>query len=222
MPELKIKDIRLPELRLPEMSRDDIAKALGEARKEITEVRKELNDFRRDFEAPKVEAPSIEMPSIEDAKAMITDARKAAKQARKNAREAGRKVGKDVTRAAQDAGIVERPSRVPFVLAGIVTLGLVAWALMNSPRLRERLQSAAETARTKVNERRDTDHDRPVAYDAASRAGVEPSPFDDAIPATDSPFSEPPSDLPAGLGKTKGIGKTNGSNTIVSDEATPA
>ncbi len=222
MPELKIKDIRLPELRLPEMSRDDIAKALGEARKEMTEVRKDLKDFRRDFEAPKVEAPSIEMPTIEDAKAMITDARKAAKQARKSAKEAGRKVGKDVTKAAQEVGIVDRPSRMPFVLAGLVTLGLVAWALMNSPRLRERLQSAAETARTKMNERRDADHDQPMAFDAAARAGVEPSPFDDAIPSSDSPFSEPPSDLPAGLGKSKGIGKTNGSNTVAPDEATHA
>ncbi len=39
MPELNLKelrkDLRIPELRLPEMSRDDIAKALGEARKEI-------------------------------------------------------------------------------------------------------------------------------------------------------------------------------------------
>ena len=44
MPELNLKDLRsrFPELRLPEMSRDDIAKALGEARKEIKDVRKDL------------------------------------------------------------------------------------------------------------------------------------------------------------------------------------
>src|SRR5215210_8291458 len=49
MPELHLRD-RLPELKLPEMSRDDIAKALGEARRELVEVRKDLNEFRKEFE----------------------------------------------------------------------------------------------------------------------------------------------------------------------------
>ncbi|MGH2473888.1 MAG: hypothetical protein ACRDIL_01385, partial [Candidatus Limnocylindrales bacterium] len=88
--------------------------------------------------------------------------------------------------------------------------------------LKQRVQSAAEAARTRMNERRDWEQDEPLAFDAAQPAGVEPSPFDDAIPSSDSPFAEPPSDLPKGLGKTKAIGKTNGSNKIVPDEATHA
>ena len=215
MPELKFKDIRLPELRLPEMSRDDIAKALGEARKEMVEVRRDLKELRRDFEMPKVEMPAVDLPSMEDARAIVDDARKAARVARKGAKDAGRKMTKEVKSAAQDAGIVERSSRVPFVLAGLVTLGLVAWALLNSPRIKERIRVGAEQARARMAERRDHDADT-HAFDAAERAGVDASPFDDAIPTVDSPFTEPPTDLP------KGLGKTNGNRTMAPDKATHA
>ncbi|MGZ9277265.1 MAG: hypothetical protein ACXW4L_09110 [Candidatus Limnocylindrales bacterium] len=217
MPELKLKDIRLPVLRLPEMSRDDIAKALGEARKEMIEVRRDLKEFRRDFEMPKIEMPAVDMPSMDDARAIVDDARKAARDARKGAKDAGRKMTKEVKSAAQDAGIVQRSSRVPFVLAGLVTLGLVAWALLNSPRIKERIRVGAEQAKARMAERRDHERDDDThAFDAAERAGVDPSPFDDAIPATDSPFMEPPTDLP------KGLGKTNGNRTMAPDEATHA
>ena len=74
MPELNLRnlrrDFRLPELRLPEMSRDDIAKALGEARKELRDVRKDLQEFRRDFEMPKVDVTIDEAPRLDVAKAV--------------------------------------------------------------------------------------------------------------------------------------------------------
>ncbi len=223
MAELKFKDIRLPELKLPEMSRDDIAKALGETRKELVGVRKDLSEFRREFEMPKVELPkasAVEMPTVDEARAMVKDAQKAARQAAKDAgksaRKATNKMGKEVTRAAQDAGLVDRPSRLPFILAGLVTLGLVAWALMNSPRLKERIKAAADEARTKMADRGDAEWDSPRAFDAATTAGVEPSTYEGALSSTDSPFEEPPSDLP------KGLGKTNGSRTLDPNEATHA
>jgi hypothetical protein len=87
--------------------------------------------------------------------------------------------------------------------------------LLNSPRIKERIRLGAEQARARMAERHDHDDDT-HAFDAAERAGVDPSPFDEAIPTADSPFMEPPTDLP------KGLGKTNGNRTMVPDEATHA
>ena len=140
MPELNLrelrKDFRIPELRLPEMSRDDIAKALGEARKEIGEVRKDLNEFRRDFEMPKVDLSKVDLSKVDMPKVDLSavdlskvDVSKMSDSARKSARQ-----------AAERAGIVaKRRSRLPFVILGIVTFGLVAWA-MSSPSLKTRMR----------------------------------------------------------------------------------
>ena len=199
MPELNLKDLRkdlrLPELKLPEMSRDDIAKALGEARKEIADVRRDLNEFRRDFEMPtKVELPAVEIPKVVDLSKvdvakMSKDARKASKEARRSARQ-----------AAERAGLVRRPSRIPFVLVGLATLGLVAWAFA-TPGVKERIRDAAKQARDRMAERRtawDLDDDT-RAFDAGAPGGVVASTYSDTIVTTDSPFSEPPADLPTGL-----------------------
>lgn len=204
MPELNLKelrkDLRIPELRLPEMSRDDVAKALGEARKEIVEVRKDLNEFRREFEMPKVDVTAVELPKVDMAK-VGKDARKVGKDARKNARQ-----------AAEKAGLVRRTSRVPFVIAGIATLGLVAWALA-TPGVKARLREAARQARERMAERRSAwDLDETRAFDAAEPAGVTSSAYSSSIDSIQSPFSEPPTELPEGLGKS------GGTHTIEADE----
>jgi hypothetical protein len=218
MPELNLKDIRkdfrLPELRLPEMSRDDIAKALGEARKELREVRKDIEEFRRDFEAPRVDLAAMEMPRVDidkvadgarqGAKQVAKDASKQAKEASKQAKQASKQVAKSAREAAESAGLVKRDrmSRTPFILAGIVTLGLVFWALINSPSVKLRLRESAERARERMAERRtawDLDDDT-RAFDAARTAGVKPSTYSTSIDSADSPFSEPPAPLPEGLG----------------------
>jgi hypothetical protein len=203
MPELNLKEIRkdfrLPELRLPEMSRDDIAKALGATRKELSEVRRDLNDFRREFEMPKVDLAAVELPKVEipkvdmpkvDMAKVSKDARKAGKDARKNA-----------IQAAQKAGLVKRPSRIPFILVGLVTMGLVAWA-MATPGVKTRVRDAARQARERMAERRaawEIDEET-RAFDAAAPAGVLPSAYSGSIDAAQSPFSEPPTELPDGLG----------------------
>jgi Sec-independent protein translocase protein TatA len=202
MPELNLKDIRkefrLPELRLPEMSRDDIAKALGEARKELSEVRRDLNEFRREFEVPKVDPTVVELPKVDmtkvskDAEQLGKDARKMAKDVRKSAKE-----------AAQKAGLIRRPSRIPFVLVGLATMGLVAWALA-TPGVKARLGEAAKQAQKRMAERRsawDLDDDT-RAFDAAAPAGVKPSPYKTSVDPVQSPFREPPTELPEGLGAT--------------------
>jgi len=201
MPDLHLKD-RLSELKLPEMSRDDIGKALGEARKELGEVRKDLNDFRRELEVPRMEMPNV-------------DVGKEFRDARKDLRDAGKHMAKNARSAAQDAGLVKRPSRLPFVIAGAVTLGLVGWALANSPSIKARIRLAAQQMQDKMAERRAAwaeDEAEPHAFDAAVPAPVEPSAYADATSDKNSPFADPPSDTP------DGFGKTNGQHTIDSDQ----
>lgn len=195
MPELNLRDIRkdfrLPELRLPEMSRDDIAKALGEARKELSEVRRDLNEFRREFEMPRVDLAAVEVPKVDMAK-VSKDARKIGKDARKNAKQ-----------AAQKAGLVRRPSRIPFVLVGLATLGLVAWAFA-TPGVKARLREAARQARERMADRRSAWEldDETRAFDAATPAGVAASTYQASIDTVTSPYGEPPTKLPDGLGAT--------------------
>jgi Sec-independent protein translocase protein TatA len=211
MPELHLRE-RLPELKLPEMSRDDIAKALGETRKELGQVRKDLNEFRRELEVPridmsKVDLSKLEMPNVDMAKEI--------RDAGKDLRDAGKHMAKNARSAAQDAGLVKRPSRIPFVIAGAVTLGLVGWALANSPSIKARLQQAMRQMQDKMAERRaqwGEDEAEPRAFDAAITSPVEPSAFADSTIDRNSPYAEPPSDLPDGLGKT------NGKRTNTSDE----
>jgi hypothetical protein len=211
MPELHLRE-RLPELKLPEMSRDDIAKALGETRKELGQVRKDLNDFRRDFEAPQIDLSKIDMSKLEMPN---VDVAKEFRDAGKDLRDAGKHLAKNARSAAQDAGLVKRPSRLPFVIAGAVTLGLVGWALANSPSIKARLQQAIRQAQAKMAERRaqwGMDEAEPYAFDAAATKPVESSTYSDSTIDRNSPFAEPPSDLPDGLGKT------NGKRTNTSDE----
>jgi hypothetical protein len=211
MPELNLRD-RLSELKLPEMSRDDIAKALGEARKELGEVRKDLNEFRRELEVPRVDLSKVdpskfEMPDVDVAKEI--------REAGKDLRDAGKQLAKNARSAAQDAGIVKRPSRLPFVIAGAVTLGLVGWALANSPSIKARIRQAIQQAQDKMAERRaawDEDEAEPHAFDASVAVPVQPSAYADATIDRNSPFAEPPSDVP------EGMGKTNGKRTTTSDE----
>jgi hypothetical protein len=202
MPELNLKDLRrdfrLPELRLPEMSRDDIAKALGDARKEIREVRKDLADLRQDFEVPRVAMPAVDMGKLADG------AKEGAKQVADGARDNAKVVAKEARKAAEQAGLVKpsRTRRFPFIFAGLVTLGLVTWAFANSPTVKSRLREGAQRARERMADRRsawDLD-DETRAFDATPTAGVRSSTYSDAIPSANSPFADPPSDLPEGLG----------------------
>ena len=197
MPELHLRE-RLPELKLPEMSRDDIAKTFGEARKELAEAQKELS---------KIDPSKFEMPDI--------DVTKEIRDVGKDLRDAGKHMAKNARSAAQDAGLVQRPSRLPFVIAGAVTLALVTWAIANSPSVKARLRLAAQQIQDRMADRRsdwDDDEAEPHAFDAAVPVPVQPSAYADSTADKNSPFAEPPSDVP------DGFGKTNGKRTNTSDE----
>lgn len=230
MPELKLKDIRKdlrwPELRLPEMTRDDIAKAIGEARKEMADVRRDLNDFRREFEAPKVDVTRSDIESA--ANDISKEAMAAAKDARKAGKEMSKALGKNVEKgrkeamkAAQDAGLIKKPSRIPYVVGGLITLGLVGWAL-STPGVKDRLRSAARQARERIEEMRAErmGSDDTYAFDAAERADVRSSSFDGAIPSADSPYAAPPSDLPSGMGAPDATDQGGASTTTKSSPRT--
>jgi len=210
MPELNLKDLRtrFPELRLPEMSRDDIAKALGEARKEIRDVRKDLAEFRQDFEMPRV-VSAVDLSSV-DVEKIANGAKDGAKQVADTARDNAMQVAKEARKAAENAGLIERRrSRVPFVFAGLVTLGLVTWAFANSPSVKMRLREGAQRARERMNERRSTWNDEVRAFDATPTAGVDPSTYSDALGTANSPYAEPPTPLPQGLGSDEESNVTN-------------
>jgi hypothetical protein len=213
MPELNLKDLRtrFPELRLPEMSRDDIAKALGDARKEIRDVRKDLADFRQEFEMPRV-ATAVDLSSV-DVEKIANGAKDGAKQVADTARGNAMQVAKEARKVAENAGLIERrrTRRVPFIFAGLVTLGLVTWAFANSPSVKMRLREGAQRARERMNERRSSWDDEARAFDATPTAGVEPSTYSDALGSTNSPFAEPPTPLPEGLGSDE---KTNVTNDV--------
>jgi hypothetical protein len=190
------RDFRMPVLRLPEMSRDDIAKALGDARKDLREVRRELEEFRRDFEMPRVELATVDVPKVDVAK--VVDA---TKEAAKQVDVA--KVADGAKEAAVAVGLVKAPARMrrtPLIAAGLVTLGVVGFALINSPTMKARLREASQRARERMAQGRSSWDDAPQAFDAAKSAGVEASSYTDAIPSNDSPFSQPPTGLPEGLG----------------------
>ncbi len=178
MPEFKIKEFRLPELRLPEMSRDDIAKTLGD-------VRHDLADMRRDIDVSKIEMPKVDLSSIDMPKAVAT--------------------------AAQATGLVKRrSSRLPFVVGALVTLGIVGWALLNSPAMKPRLRAAIDKAKERIDEARSERDLEPRAFDAAVPVPVEPSAYSDATADPYSPFAETPSDLPEGMGSDGAIGAPDG------------
>lgn len=211
MPELNLKDLRarIPELRLPEMSRDDIAKALGEARKEIRDVRKDLAEFRQDFEMPAV-VSAVDLSSV-DVEKMTNGAKDGVKQVADTARDNAMQVAKEARKAAENAGLIERrrTRRLPFILAALVTLGLVSWAFANSPGVKMRLREGAQRARGRMNDRRSTWDDEARAFDATPTAGVDSSTYSGALGSTNSPYAEPPTPLPQGLGNDTETNVTN-------------
>lgn len=183
LPDFKLPDMKIPELRLPEMSRDDIARVMGDARKDLGEIRRDLDQMRRDIELPKVDLSRIEVPKA------VTHA------------------------AVSAGIVQQKPSRWPFAVGAIVTVAVVGVALLRSPALTDRLRDLAGQVRDKVNGMRGQDrHIDPYAFDAAVPLPIEPSAYSDGLPDSDSPF-DGSSDLPVGLGSNGSGGSLGAPDT---------
>lgn len=192
MPTLTRKSFQLPELHLPEMRRDDIAKTLSDVRHELGEVRREIDKSRADI--AKLHLPKFEMPDVDLSRLDVPKA---------------------VTSAAQSAGLMKkRRSRVPFVIGGLITLGLLVWAALRSPTVQERVRTVAHDAREKIDAMRAQADLEAHAFDAADTMPVEGSAYADTPIGAESPF-DGPSDLPTGLGSNGAHGSADGTQELV-------
>lgn len=143
MPELRLRRVHLPELRLPEMSRDDIVRTIGDA--------------RRDIELPEFDLSKIDVP-----KAIAT-----------------------ATQAAAFVRTTSRP-RLPFVIGGLVAIGLVEFAILRSPQVRPRVDELGRRARQAIDDRRrgalEAGDEAVDAAEAAVAIPIEPDAFAEATP----------------------------------------
>jgi hypothetical protein len=172
MPALRLREVQMPELHLPEMSRDDIVRVIGDARRDVDLGRLDP----RHMELPELELPKVDLSSID--------------------------IPKAITSAIESTGIGRpRRSRMPFVIGGLITLALVGFALLTSPMVRPRLTELGQKMKQRIDARRsaDVEDTEPHAFDAAIAVPIKPSAFADAAPADGTPFGGS-SDLPEGLG----------------------
>ncbi len=150
MPELPVKDVRLPELHLPEIDRDEIVRSLSE----IPLPKVDLSAI----ELPKVEAPAIDASKIElpriDLSAIDVE-----------------KMVAGVAAIARIGRPMARRSRWPLAIGAIVVVGLAAWVVLGSTAARERAGRTARTVRERIDarfgpgDRLEIDADVPVEID---------------------------------------------------------
>ena len=198
MPTLRIREVRLPELHLPEMSREDISRAIGDATRDIDLSRLDP----RGKELPEIELPKVDLKKIDLS-------------------------GIDLPKAVASASALRggsRRSRVPFVIGGLITLGLVGYALMTSPTVRPRLTSLGQRLKERVDERRAAMEARREAedahaFDAAVAVPIEPAAFADSAPTNGSPY-DGSSELPEGLGADV-ASESPTAYAALADETTP-
>jgi hypothetical protein len=176
MPELRIKEVRLPELHLPEMSREDIGRVIGEKTRDIGEKTRDIDLSR--FDPRKADLSGLNEISREIQKVDVPKAIKEATTER------------------------DRRSRIPFVIGGLLTLGLLVFAVASSPKLRPRLEAAAQKARQRIDEmraERGMQDEETHAFDAAVAVPIEPSAFSDQAPTAGTPY-DGSAELPDGFG----------------------
>ena len=173
MPELPVKESRLPELHLPEIDRDDIARSLSEIRLPDVDLSK--------LERPKVVLPkavsNFEWPRFDISAA---DIRKA------------------LASVAVAAHLRPRPrqSRWPFAVGGLLVAGVATWAVLSNEAHRARLANGANAVRDRIASMRSNDRDQleidpdeAIAFTAAETAPIETPSYSDAtmIDATGYP-----------------------------------
>ena len=126
------------------MSRDDIVRAIGDARRDVDlsrfdPRRIELSESARArLETTKADLSNIDLSKVDVPKAIAT--------------------------ATQAAGLVRgaRRPRLPFVIGGLLTLGLIGYALATSPVVRPRLDEVARKARARIDAMRTPADEEPI------------------------------------------------------------
>lgn len=158
MPDLRLREVRLPELSLPEMSRDDIVRAIGEARRDI-----DLSGV----ELPKLDLPKLDLPKLDVSRIDLSKV----------------DVAKAVTTATKAVGLMRRPrSRLPIVIAGVIAIAAVGFALVMSPTVKPRLAEAARRWRERMEARRAERLEEDASNEGPVAVPVEPAAFADIGP----------------------------------------
>ena len=177
MPDLRLREVHLPELHLPEMSREDIIRAIGDATRDV--------DLGR-FDPRGAGVPEIEPSPIERAKAQL------AKVDLSRVDLSRVDLPKAIATAGQAVGLVRAPrrSRLPFVIGGLLTLGLVGFALLTSTMVRPRLDELGRKARARIDAMREPGSEDVDAPDFESpdveavAVAIEPAAFLEVEPET--------------------------------------
>lgn len=183
MPELPVKDVRLPELHLPELKRDDILRALSDIPRPDVDLSK-IERPRMDLpdSVGKLRWPSIDLLSVD--------------------------IGKAVAGAAAAAHIGRRTRRPrwPLAVGGLIVAGLATWAVLTNETVRSRLAGVANGVRERLDAMRsgdsdglDIETDEPIAFDAAETHPIEPAPYADTTTVDATGY-------PEGLGSHNGDG----------------
>lgn len=158
MPQLTVKESRLPELHLPEISRDDIVRTLSERLPDIDMPNVDLS---------KVERPKFEMPDVDLGKALASAAAATGIGRRSRSRWPFA-IGGLIVAGVAAAAILSNETVRSRIASGL-------------DALRERIASMRSSGYDEL----DIDRDEPVAFDAAETAPItETTPY--AEGATDT------------------------------------
>jgi hypothetical protein len=152
MPQLPVKESRLPELHLPEISRDDIMRSLSEIRMPDVDLPDSVT--KRDW-------PKFEMPSLDIGKAVAGVA-------------AAAHIGRSPRSRWPFAvgGLIVAGLATAAILSNETVRARIAGAF-------EALRVRASAMRSTDYDELDIDQDDPIAFDAAETAPIEASPFSD-------------------------------------------
>jgi hypothetical protein len=179
---------------------------------------------------PEIRLPDVRVPELRLPEMTRDDIARTLGDVREDLAEMGRDIDLsridipriDLPKAAAAAGLARsrRVSRLPIIVGALVTLGIVAWALLNSPSVKPRLQAAAQRARERMESQR-AEAAEAHAFDAAVAAEPHANPWAEDIPAGGSPF-DGSSDLPEGLGAAEPAEAPKLVTTPAGEESNPA
>ncbi|MFP5342875.1 MAG: hypothetical protein ACLGIJ_08130 [Candidatus Limnocylindria bacterium] len=176
MPDLSLKGVRKPDLHLPEMSRDDIARALDGARRDVDLAR---FDPRR-FEMPDIDLSKLDVP------AAVTSAARSAGLVKQRRSRAPLIVGGLIVAALVAIAAAMSPAIRPKLDAA-------------GRRLRAAVQERRDAMRDDDPFDESDEVGEARAFDAAVAVPIEPTAYSADAPADGSPF-DGASELPDGLG----------------------